>query len=576
MRSRSAFPKSCAPLHAEAQWRRAGALVMLLGLVGACDVAAPIEDSPAETTPEPTLDEPSMRVPVHFDAACSALAELPEAPADLTVADFFACLTSESRRTLGALYAKEALHRGAGPATLDELIARHADARIADVSLRELAFGAGRPREGLGEGAPPEAVLRYRFPSQYGLDPTTCASSCLSTYVSVVGGRRRIGFGPALKGAAPIKDDKNKRYLDEVYPGAFPDFRQADLANEDLQDAGCGPVSAINLFEWWGIPMYNGGTELTSFDARARYIANRMDTLDGLKFTDDEELIDFVTGYPREMQQAGRASGYPAYHYMRGDPEAWKVMMSYISRGYPVIALYATSSDSLHWALVTGIKGGKLLIANGGDRTFADFYNQWQDWQALDWYAEVAADLYVENSTFVALTGWGSSTPPPDRFAARTAKAYLPSYTSRSTWLFRYCVGALDEIGEEAEAPHVAPWTGEPSGRPPGYCLFTHPTGKLALAPRPTGGTASSASGAQLTLSVVNDASLSTFVNANPGARCYWYGQRDGAWEKLADRRCSEAAARSYGFTNTGQFTRISFHVHAPELARTVWKITVD
>src|SRR6185436_2874597 len=128
----------------------------------------------------------------------------------------------------------------------------------------------------------------------------------------------------------------------------FPDFLQANLASSELRASGAGPVAAINLFEWWGIPIYNGATLLSTLDARASYLASRMDTLSGLNFTDDDELIDFLASYPAQLYQAGRIAGYPAYHHMRGDRSGWKVMMSYLSRGYPVLALYSSSSSSLH------------------------------------------------------------------------------------------------------------------------------------------------------------------------------------------------------------------------------------
>src|SRR5262249_21277199 len=161
---------------------------------------------------------------------------------------------------------------------------------------------------------------RVAMSASYGLDPATCTSSCLSATINVVNGQRRIGYSPAWSsaGAAPVGWT---RLLDEVNPGSFPDYNQNNLANPELVDAGCGPVSAINLLEWWGIPVYNGNTLLTSFDARANYIADQMSTLDGINFTDDEDLIDFVTNYPVKLYNAGKTSGYPGRHYMIDHPE---------------------------------------------------------------------------------------------------------------------------------------------------------------------------------------------------------------------------------------------------------------
>src|SRR5262245_40214117 len=172
-----------------------------------------------------------------------------------------------------------------------------------------------------------------------------------------------------------------------------------------------------------------------------------MDTLVGANYTDDDDLIDFVTNYPREQYNAGHTTGYPGYHYMRGNQSAWKVMMSYIARGYPVIALYSTGSTSLHWAAIMGYTNGYLRIANAGDRTPADCYSQWDDWASLDWYANWASDVVVDPQTFVALTGWSSTgTPEPERMVARTTGGSLPGYNaSGSTYEWRYCVTASDE-----------------------------------------------------------------------------------------------------------------------------------
>jgi len=560
--------------------RRAARALRLLGLLTATVAVGCLDQTPDEPAASDAPRDDGMQIPVDFVPACAPLTRASAPPADLTIDDFFGCLTDASWGALDALYRAEVARRGGdGPTTLAELVARFGHVRLAGASLRALAFGEADEDKLLdvsGEGVAPERTLRYAFPTQYGLDPSKCDKSCIVKTVDLVGGRRKVGFVSAHRGAEPLKDTKKKRYLDEIRPGTFPDLRQKDLKNDELKSTGCGPTSAINLYEWWGIPVFRGSTELTTFDARAEFIADRMDTLDGVNFTDDDELIDFVTTFPKEMFEAGRIPGYPAYHYMRGDPEAWKVMMSYLARGYPVITLYSTSSSSLHWALVTGVQGGKALIANASDRTLADLFAQWKDWDDLDWYNDVGATLFVEKSTMVALTGWGTSKPRPERFAKRTQGGTLPGYnTSSASHLFRYCVGGTDAIGTEAEDIAVAHWSGEPSGALPGYCMFVHPFAKLVLEPSPAGGAASSKKDKSLTLSVKNVDPYKAFVSAQPGVRCVWHGLEAGAWKVLADKRCAESGARSFTFTNDGRYTKVSLVVHAPDLARATWTITV-
>jgi hypothetical protein len=262
---------------------------------------------------------------------------------------------------------------------------------------------------------------------------------------------------------------------------------------------------------------------------------------------------------------------------MIDDPSAWKVMMSYVARGYPVIALYATGSESMHWALITGYSNGKLRIANAGDRTLADFYAQWHDWESLAWYADWAVDLFVDPDTFVAYTGWGTSDgrPDPERFAARSSGAHPAGYTSgSSSYDFRYCVGAPDEIGRTSETLQIPFWGAEPSAALPGYCLFSARTaGVGTLSPSPGGGSARSAAGARLTLSVASTSALASFIAANPGVKCEWNGWDGSAWKAIASRRCSESGALQTAFTNGGRYKKVEFHVHSSELARTTWTI---
>jgi hypothetical protein len=543
--------------------------LMLLPACAAGPDGAPDElQDPTTATQRVAASEASLRIPTAFRAECAALASLPAPPDDLTIGGFLGCLTDASRSSLAAAYARRAVRRaGAGPADLDAFVAAYGTRRVSEGRLSDLAF-ARAPRNVQLGGVEPR-VAASASTASYGLDPTTCSSSCLSTWVNVVNGRRRIGYSPAWTGADPAPFGWF-RLLDEVNPGTFPDHNQDNLSDPELQAAGCGPVSAVNLLEWWGIPVYKGSTQLTSFDDRAEYIAVKMNTLDGINFTDDEDLIDFVTQYPAQLYAAGRISGYPGWHYMIDEPEAWQVMLSYVARGYPVIVLYASGSISMHWAVITGYTGGKLRIANAGDRTLADFYAQWHDWQALSWYASWAADLYVDPDTFVAYTGWGSGgRPEPPRFAARTA-----GYSSGGdVYAFRYCAGAPDEIGLDAEDVPVSFWPDEPAPAPPGTCMFLTPSAGFTLKPSPSGGSATSASGATIALSVESTSALASFIAANPGVRCRFYGESTSGWERLADRRCSDDGALRYTLTNTGSYSKIEFQVHSPELARTTWSI---
>jgi hypothetical protein len=297
-----------------------------------------------------------------------------------------------------------------------------------------------------------------------------------------------------------------------------------------------------------------------------------MDTLSGINFTDDDELIDFVAHYPKELYNAGRTTGYPGYHAMVDNPAAWKTMLSYVSRGYPVIVLYASGSTSMHWAVIAGYTGGNLRIANAPNLTLTRFYDEWHDWASLDWYASWAADLYVDPDTFIALTGWGNDgSPAPERFVARTFGSAPAGYQSGgNVYRFRYCAGGLG-----AETVNVAGWS-DPASFLPGYCLFTQPRAGFTLSPSPSGGTASSASGAKVTLAVAASSALSAFAAANPGARCDFRGHDGSAWTTLASRACNSAGALSLKVTNNGKYKKVEFLVHASELARTTWTLKVN
>lgn len=572
-------------------WQKASLLALSLS-AAACatvedDLAAPppgdaISDPTADDATELAEDEAdarlalrrpvSLRIPTEFKAttSCDALKNSKAPPADLTINQLFACFSDDSHEKLAAAYQKKAARMGRGPADLASFLSINGERPVAGTRLRDLAWGATTRRDERGSGVEPPAGGRLLSNSSgdWGLDPTTCGKSCLSVKLSVLGGQRVMGVSPAWSGSGAGPTD-GQRLLDEINPGNFPNYDQDALANPELQGSGCGPTAALNLFEWWNIPVYNGGTKLTSQNARTEYIADRMDTLQGINFTDDEELIDFVTQYPRELYNAGKISGYPGYHYMVDDAAGWKTMLSYVSRGYPVIVLYASGSTSMHWAVIAGYTNGKLRIANANNLTLSDFYAQWHDWAALDWYAAWATDLYVDRDTFVALTGWGNDgSPAPERFASRTSGSSPPGYQSGgNAYTFRYCPGGLG-----AEGLDVPGWS-DPSGN---YCLFTQPRAGFTLTPTPSGGAASSKSGATVTVGVTANSALSSFIAANPGARCEFRGYNGSDWTTLVSRRCGSAGALSYSYTNIGRFSKVTFLVHASELARTSWNISVN
>jgi peptidase C39-like protein len=553
--------------------------VAALAMFSACALGADDEEGRRVTPnlPAVAVRETTLHIPTTLKAECAQLASLGAPPADLTVKQLFACLDDDSVTKLGAAYQKRVAKATVeAPANLSAFVTAYGDRKVTEVRLRDVLGRA--PREGVEAGVePPASRWASGSSGSWGLDPSTCTKSCLSRTLSVVNGTRRVGYSPAWTGAELSPTD-GRRLLDEVNPGSFPDYHQADLSNQELVASGCGPTSAVNLLEWWNIPVYNGSTRLTTQDARTEYIAGRMDTLDGINFTDDEELIDFVTQYPKEQYVAGHIPGYPGWHYMIDDPSAWKVMMSYVARGYPVIVLYASGSTSMHWALITGYADGKLKIANAGDRTLADFYAQWHDWADLSWYADWATDLFVDPDTFVAYTGWGTTDgrPDPERFASRSLGSRPAGYSSGGyTYGFRYCVSAPDDIGFSSEMVDVPFWEAEPTSWMPGYCMYTARQTYLgSLSPSPLGA-ASSKAGTKLTVSVAASSALSSFIAANPGVRCEFYGQSSsGSWTKLVSRKCSDSGALSYGYTNNGQYTKLELHVHSADTARTTWTVT--
>ncbi len=517
-----------------------------------------------------------FEIPADLRPECAYLANLKAPPANLTVKGYFDCLTDESRQKLDRAYQHKAARRAVpgAPANLDDFIAIHGDAQLAGVSLRDLAFGSdSRERfrvDVAAEGVAPVAPIRDTRAIDFGLDPTTCDQSCLSLPVSVVDATRVIGYGSATSGPSA---SGSGRLFDEVMPGLFPNHNQNDLANSELVASGCGPVSAVNLLEWWNIPIWHDRVQLTTFDQQTDFIADQVHTLDGINFTDDDDLFDFLETFPKTMYENGHTTGYPGWHTMRSDSYGWKVMMSYVARGYPVIALYATGSTSLHWAMVAGVQSGKVLIANAGDLPIADFYAQWDSWDALAWYASAAAELYVDEDTFIAYTGWGSSSDEPDHFARRTSTSN-PGYTyDGTTYRFRYCVGADDDIGD-AEADHVPTWSSEPSGSAPGYCMFESGEPSFKMAPQPSGGAASSKRGASLKVSVGDAKGMDAFIAANPGVDCEFWGKESTGWKLIKSDRCSEPTAREHTFTNDGKYSKVAFLVHSADLALTTWTIS--
>jgi len=322
----------------------------------------------------PDLDQAAgFRIPVDFQTGCEYLRALPEAPATLTMAQFLNCLTPESHAALSKGYTRRFGVNPSNPATLADYSAQFGDRLVSEgrIGVELIHPADAEPNTGSGVAEPtlnlpeiPDLDFGVAGAPTYGLDPATCSRSCMTYKVGVVGATRTIGYSPAWRSGGSNPNDsepksnanwwRDARWLDLVEYGKFSDLAQDDLSNADLRAAGCGPVSAVNMYEWWNMPIYNGATRLTTFNSRATYFANNMDTLSGIDFTDDGDLFSVMKGYPKKLYDAGRISGYPGYHYGTDDANEFKAILGYVARGFPVIALYSTGSESLHWALLTG------------------------------------------------------------------------------------------------------------------------------------------------------------------------------------------------------------------------------
>jgi hypothetical protein len=496
---------------------------------------------------------------------------------------------------LSKMYARRFGGNPSNPATLADYMAKYATVRISEGRLgAQLTREPDKlPRRGEGVAPTPttpefpefaQGTLQPLVAPVLGASPATCGGSCLSSSVSVLGTSRTIAYLPAWSGGGRVPNGNawsEQRFLDSVDFGVFPDRDQRNLANQELQGTGCGPVAGDHLLEWWNIPVFDGANRLFDWDARVNHLAERMETLDGANYTDDDELFDALIDYPREQFRAGHIRGYPGYHWDRNDPSALKAMLNYVAQGYPVIALYATGEESLHWAMIAGyerVNGvGKVRIANATDLTLEDFYNQWDDWAALSWAADAAAGLAVDPNTFFAYTGWGNTAPA--RFLSRaTGNGRLPSYgvVGGNLTKFRYCLPGNDEIGDESElVPYVfGDTTFDPQIQE--YCFYKKSTPPVALGRLPNADVALAA-GASRIVQLDPTPALRTLATDNPGVQCeFWVRHATGAWNRVQSRKCQADGALQYRFTNSGvnsDVREIQFFIHTPDFLTTSWRV---
>jgi len=532
---------------------------------------------------EAVILEEGFELPVLFRAECGFLSETDTVPEGMRIRDLIDCLTDESYAFWSSAYTDEFGAIEGAPLTLEAFLNRHGEEPLtAEPQIRALvegpSIGVSVEDEGLmseNEGAfIPQTHL---FNAGWGLRSNYCSGvSCLSESVRVVGGYRTIGYrtsSPDPYGAFFL----NNRYLDDAVYGVFPDFRQAHIQNTELRKAGCGVVAAINLFEWWGMPIVNGsGTHLNTLNDRSAYIAGRIDTLQAINYTDDEELFDFLTDYRRELYDRGVISSYPGFQYMRGDRNGFKVMLNHVAQGHPVVALYATGRRSMHWAVVMGFDNGIVRIANGNDRTLSSFYNDWAHWDSMDIYAQWLADIVIERSSFYAYTGFGNGIQQPERFQARSNHSpNIGDY--RDGWElneFRYCLPDTDRIGRESESVSYDGWPDEPSASQPGYCLFNGRRTGFSLWRSPSSVWAYQ--GQQVSLSVARSWYLNTLLAENPYLRCEWWARpagRSTVWQERQSGLCSSSSALTYSFPFDRNYEEVQFFVHSPDFLSTRWNM---
>lgn len=516
---------------------------------------------------EPAAGPQGFRVPVDFRPECEYLRMLPEPPADLDLAQFYACLTDESFDALDGMYRTSRKVDSRTP-SLAAFAAAHGRTLVRD-RLRQRGEAWSR----FTPGTPPTDVvdrgLAFRTVTPFGLDPLThCTSgSCLSASVSVVEATRTIGYRPAVTqgglnpGSTPGDTSwRTRRFPDGIDYGTHPSARQGSLADAELRAAGCGPIAGINLFDWWNIPIVDGsGRELTNLDERAAFMAGCMGTLDGMNFTDDEELFACLDGHMADMQRRGFMLTRPGSYVAMGDRAEFKRLMHEVSLGHPAIALYATGSDTMHWALVTGFVDDQVRFANGSPMSLARFYAEWDNWESLGWFADIFVGTAVDPDTFYVLTGFGAN-PQPARFAPRTSTTSLPAYASGTArHAFRYCLPDTDVLGSEAERPHLATWPAEPNATTgSGYCLFNSPQASFELQTSVHGG-------------IAIDTALRNFIIANPGALGHWWGfDAAGSATQFHDVRLHTFAASANIPTPVvgASITELQFIVHTRDFAQ--------
>lgn len=528
--------------------------------------AAPQSIAPGteELAAEEAAGPQGFHIPVEFRPECEYLRTLPEPPADLELAQFYACLTDESFAALDRMYRSSRKVDPETP-TLATFAAAHGTMLVSD-KLRQRGPAWSRATPGRD---PVAGDVAFRTVTPFGLDPLThCGSaSCISASVPVVETTRTIGYRPAVTrgglnpGTTPADTSwRTRRFLDGIHYGTHPDARQGSLANEELRAAGCGPIAGINLFDWWNIPIIDAsGRELTNLDERAAFMAECMGTLDGMNFTDDEEMFSCLDRHMVGMFQRGFISSHPGSYVAMADRAEFKRLMHEVSLGHPAIALYATGSTSMHWALITGFVDDQVRFANASSMSLARFYGEWDNWDSLGWFADIFVGTAVDPDTFYVLTGFGTN-PQPARFASRTSTSSLPAYASGTTrQSFRYCLPGADLLGDEAERPHLASWPAEPNATTGnGYCLFNTAHGWFELQLSPHGG-------------VAIDTALRNFITANPGVRGHWWGfDAAGNATALGDVTLRTVAANAnIPVPAAGaSFTELQFIVHTRDFAQ--------
>ena len=216
--------------------------------------------------------------------------------------------------------------------------------------LRDLAFGSGareryarqRPRRRRGGENRRRLVDDVRHRSDHLLDelpPARPSGSSARPGSSAIDPRR----------SGPGEGEGAGRQLDQIMPGIVPQPRPAHRWRIPSLVASGWRAHLLR-----GQSSSSGGTSRSFRQRRPAHDLQR-----------SRELHRRSDGHARRPQlhrrrqplrlrrdvpgsrwayENGHTSGYPGTHWMRSDPEGWKVMLSYIARGFPVIALYATGN----------------------------------------------------------------------------------------------------------------------------------------------------------------------------------------------------------------------------------------